>query len=254
MDKKEREARRHQEDHALNCGLCWAAGAVVLEFLLLTLKRHYINFAVDNTSINIALAMDKVLRVVRMAAPAALVAGLIWMVLNAKKQKKTAIPVVLSVVSAVLWTCAHSVLRFNASGLRMLLLLVPVLGGLALVYYIYQKEFFLAALVGVLGGVGLWFVRSAGGFCLESNLALAVICLVVLFTAMLKKGKGLCPLSKHPFLPEDTNYLPVGLTALVSVAVMVLALVIGSSAAYYLTYLMMAWLFALLVYYTVKLM
>ena len=35
MDKKQREARRHQEDMALNQGLLWVGAAIILEFLLL---------------------------------------------------------------------------------------------------------------------------------------------------------------------------------------------------------------------------
>ena len=43
MDKKQREARRHQEDIALQRGLLWVVGAVVLEALLVLVNRFYIN-------------------------------------------------------------------------------------------------------------------------------------------------------------------------------------------------------------------
>lgn len=43
-------------------------------------------------------------------------------------------------------------------------------------------------------------------------------------------------------------------TSVVNMVMLVLALALGGAVAYYLIYLMVAWLFALLVYYTVKMM
>ena len=46
----------------------------------------------------------------------------------------------------------------------------------------------------------------------------------------------------------------MGLSCVVSIIVMGLSVVVGATVAYYLIYAMIAWLFALLVYYTVKMM
>ena len=40
MDFNEKEERRRQEDMALNRGLLWVAGAIVLELLLMFVKRY----------------------------------------------------------------------------------------------------------------------------------------------------------------------------------------------------------------------
>ena len=53
-------------------------------------------------------------------------------------------------------------------------------------------------------------------------------------------------------MPEEASYSLVFLSALVSLVVVALATFVGGSLAYYLLYAMVAWLFALLVYYTVK--
>ncbi len=255
MDKKEREARRHQEDQALNRGLCWVGGAVVLEFLLMLLKKYYINVFMDEPSVSIFLALDKMLRVLAVAGPVVLVVSLVWMFFNAKKNKSAAVPGVIAVLAVVLSLCAHVARVFKVSGIQMLFLLVPVLAGLALAYFIYQREFFLTALVSVLGVLGLWFFRYRGSYSMESNLVLVAIALVVLFSAWVKKNGGLLPMGKKSrFISENGNYMPIFASALISVLALVVALFMGTTAAYYLAYAMVVWLFAMLVYYTVKLM
>ena len=67
MDKKQREERRRQEDIALQRGLLWVVGAVALEALLVFVNRFYINFYVSE--IDITIALDNVLRFLRLAMP-----------------------------------------------------------------------------------------------------------------------------------------------------------------------------------------
>ena len=76
MDKKQREARRHQEDIALQRGLLWVVGAIVLEVLLVLVNRFYINYYLNEAEI--FLALHKVLSAVRMAAPVATLLALVW--------------------------------------------------------------------------------------------------------------------------------------------------------------------------------
>ena len=255
MDKKEREARRRQEDQAMNRGLCWVGGALVLEFLLMLLKKYYINVFMDEASVNIFLALDKVLRVVAMASPVVLVVGLVWMYFNMKNSKSVTLPGVIAVAAVVLGLCAHVVRVFKAPGVQMLFLLVPVLAGLALSYFIYQRELFLTALVSVLSILGLWLFRYRGSYTMETNLVLLGIALTVLFTVWVKKDGGLLPLGKKSrFIAEDGNYLPIFASALIGVIALVVSLFAGTTVAYYLTYAMVIWLFAMLVYHTVKLM
>jgi putative Ca2+/H+ antiporter (TMEM165/GDT1 family) len=68
----------------------------------------------------------------------------------------------------------------------------------------------------------------------------------------LKKGDG-C-LKGVRLLHEKTNYTMILGSCVAAIAVQLLAVVAGSAVAYYLLYAMAAWLFALLVYYTVKML
>ena len=63
-----------------------------------------------------------------------------------------------------------------------------------------------------------------------------------------KDGKSVRVLSKK------TSYPVILASCCAGVATMILSLVLGGVVAYYLIYVMIAWLFALLVYYTVKMM
>ena len=147
--------------------------------------------------------------------------------------------------------CAHVALKYQSTGMRMLYLLVPVLGGLALSYYIYHREFFVAAVACVLAVLGLWFVR-VGGMGAEV-IATILFCVAVLVAVLkLKQSQG-C-LKGVRLLHEKTNYTVVLASCAAAIAMQVLAIVAGSAVAYYLIFAMGAWLFALLVYYTVKLL
>ena len=61
MDRNEREARRRQEDRALNKALIWVGVSIILEFLLVLVNRYYINFNSSVESINRAVAIQAAL-------------------------------------------------------------------------------------------------------------------------------------------------------------------------------------------------
>ena len=83
----------------------------------------------------------------------------------------------------------------------------------------------------------------------------AAIILVGAVSLWMKKSDGVLP-GKEPiqFLPKKTNYAVLLVTCLASLAAVVVAMLAGDTVAYYLVFVMIAWLFALFVYYTVKLM
>ena len=139
--------------------------------------------------------------------------------------------------------------------MQMLLLLVPALAGLALVFYLYQREFFLAATASGMAALALWFVRYANGASYEVALILVAIVLVLAVALFLKKHDGALPLKTPvPFLTPGCSYSVILASCLASIVVVVAALVAGAAAAYYLIFVMLAWIFALFVYYTVKMM
>ena len=159
MDRNEREARRRQEDRALNKALIWVGVSIILEFLLVLVNRYYINFNSSVESINRAVAIQAALIGLRWVSLAAVVICVVWMLFQLSKNGKAVLPGVLSIAAAALLLCSHVILQFKDSGLRMLFWLVPAWAALALVYYLYQREFFFSALLSGLGLLGLWFVR-----------------------------------------------------------------------------------------------
>ena len=252
MNKKDKAALRHQEDVALNKGLCWAGAAIVLELLLLLVKRYYLNFTTSSAEIKLANTLNGLFNGLHRILPILVVVFAVWAVFAAVKKRPAALPAVLAVVSLVLTVCIHVILMFHLNGVQMLFLLVPVLAGLALVYYIYQKEFFFTALSGCLSVLGLWFVRYRGGFSLESVLAVAAIAAVLVLIFLLKKNNGV--MGKTEVLSKDAPYTLVLAAVAVALAALLIGMIMGETAAYYLIFAMIAWLFVQLVYFTVKLM
>lgn len=255
MNKRQQEEQRRQEDLALKQGMLWAAGAVVLEVLLFFINRYAFDFDATAQGVALAESLRGVLKAMRWVGLAGFVGGGVLMGAQVKKGGKLLWAAVACIAGAAVMLCAHVAVKYQATGLRMLYLLVPVLGGLALSYFIYQKEFFLAALPVVMAVLGLWFVR-VGGICPEMLATILICAAVVIAVLKLKKGNGALKLGEktQQVLPEKTNYTVALATAAIAVAVQALAAVAGGVVAYYLIFVMGAWLFALLVYYTVKML
>lgn len=252
MDKKQREARREQEDIALQRGLLWVAGAVVLEVLLVLLNRFYINFYIAS-EFQIFETLDQVLRVVRMAAPVAAVLALLWTAWQLKQKKPYVLQLIVAIALAAVSVCVHVAIKYRGVGMSMLYWLVIAWAVLAMVFYIYQREFFLAASACGMSVLALWFVRNGGQP--EAILLTAAILVVGLAALWLKKNDGaLDGKDELRFLPKGSSYGVLLATCAASLAAVAAAMLAGSTAAYYLVYVMIAWLFALFVYYTVKLM
>ena len=254
MDRNEREARRHQEDRALNKALIWVGVAIVLEFLLVLVNRYYINYNTSTESINRVLAIQAALVGLRWVSLVALAVCVVWMLVQLSKNGNAVLPGVLAIAAGGLLLCSHVILNFRDTGLRMMFWMVPAWAALALVYYLYQREFFFSAVISGLGLLGLWFVRHASPLGLYTILVVVVLVLLTLGLFLLKKKDGLFQLGKGKarLLPAEANYSLIFLSFVVSLVVIALAAFVGGSMAYYLLYAMVAWLFALLVYYTVK--
>ena len=251
MDKKQREARRHQEDIALQRGLLWVVGAIVLEVLLVLVNRFYINYYLNEAEI--FLALHKVLSAVRMAAPVATLLALVWTGWQVKQKQKFMLPFILTTAFGALSVCSHVAIKFRGPGVSMLIWLVIGWAVLAMVFYIYQHEFFLGAAACGMSILALWFVRYGLSGRPESFLVLAAIAVVTAAAFWLKKTDGALP-NKEQFLPQETNYAVLLVTCVASLLAVVAAMLAGGTVAYYLIFVMIALLFALFVYYTVKLM
>lgn len=255
MNKRQQEDQRRQEDRALQHGLLWAAGAAVLEVLLFLLNRYALEFDANLAGVTLAEKLLNLLPILGILGAAACVVGGVLWVLQVKKGGKSLWSGVACAAGLAVAICAHTVDVYGSGGMRMLYLLVPVMGGMALCYHIYPRDFFFSALPVVSAVLGLWFVR-AGGLGVELILAALVCVAALLAVSALKKGAGAVKLgdTELRLLPEKTVYTVPMISAAAALAVLAVGAVAGGMAAYYLIFAMGAWLFALLVYFTVKML
>ena len=244
MNKKEQQAQRaKQEDVVLNKVLWWIVGAVVLEVLLLLLNKVYANYTVEQ--IELAKSLRDVFSVLMIALPICFVVLLIWAVVARKSGKFTRLS---SVVIRV----------FDESGIRLLYVAVPAVAVLALIYYLYQREFFFAAVLSALGLLGVKVVPYHFGFPAIAYgyavvLGVALVGAVVVFRVM-QAAEGKLRLKGNwvEVLPKSANYALLYVTCGVVAAVVIAALLLGGLAVLY--GVLVAWLLILAVYYTVRLM
>ena len=256
MNKKEQQAQRaKQEDVVLNKVLWWIVGAVVLEALLL-LNKVYANYTVEQ--IELAKSLRDVFSVLMIALPICFVVLLIWAVAARKSGKFTRLSSVLAGVMLALAVCAVVIRVFDESGIRLLYVAVPAVAVLALIYYLYQREFFFAAVLSALGLLGVKVVPYHFGFPAIAYgyavvLGVALVGAVVVFRVMQAAG-GKLRLKGNwvEVLPKSANYALLDVTCGVVAAVVIAALLLGGLAVLY--GVLVAWLLILAVYYTVRLM
>lgn len=262
MENKKKADRSKQEDIALTRALIWFGAAMALEFLLLLVNKYYVNFTADSTSINLALALGTVVKVTTvLGLLGAAVCGFFgWKRIKADGT----LPFLHLVLTATLLAVGVSsglIVLFYRAAVELLYILVPAAAVLALVYYLYQKEFFFSACGVGVGLLGLWLVRKNNGthdlLVALYAAAGAVILLAILLLALhLKKQQGVLTIRGKQFsvLPKQSSYLPVILSCIAGLAALAAGLLLGGTVAFYLLFVLLAWLFVLLVYYTVKMM
>ena len=160
MNKKEQQMQRErQEDVVLNKVLWWIVGAVVLEFLLLLLNRFYSYYTPDG--IALAQALRTVFTVLGIVLPLCFLALLAWYRSARRSGKGTRLSGALTLIALALAVCAVVIAVFRASGIQFLYIAVPAVAVLALIYYLYQHEFFLIAVLSALGILAVHLVPRA---------------------------------------------------------------------------------------------
>lgn len=255
VKKEERAEKKRREDQALNRVLWWFGGAVLLEFFLLLLNRFYINF--DASGAALAHILARMLRGVAWVSLAAAVGCGGWWWTRRKKGGKTFLPGALTMASAALFLCAAVSSLWRTVGVQFLYLSVPASAVLALIYYLYQRDFFLVSLQGVIALFAMWsyrkliFIHAQAAYVILALCAVGVVALGV-FTFVLQRGDG--KLGKRRILAKKANYAMLYAAGGVTACALLAALLLGAAAAYWALFLVVAWLFAAAVYYTVRLM
>ena len=255
MNKEDRLAKKQKEDQALNRVLLWFGGAVILEFFLLLLNRFAINF--DPQGIDLAAGIFRFLQVFAWVSLALAAAAVIWWAVCKKGKGKTFLPGLCALVFGSLFVCAFVAGMWQDLGVQFLYVSVPVVAVLALIYYLYQREFFLVALQGGLVLFAMWAYRKLfyinvwlvyGIFVAVAVLSVAAVVLAV----VLQRGRG--RLGKTRVLPKKANYLPFYVAGALALLSLVLTFCLGATAAYVCLIANVAGLFGVAVYYTVRLM
>ena len=258
MNKKEQQAQRaRQEDEILVKVLWWIVGAVVLEALLLLLNRYYVDYTVSQ--IDLALALhDHVIPALAVVFPICFVVMLVLWLAARKKGKLVRLTAGLTLAFLALAVSAVATYFFAAAGIRFLYMAVPAVAVLALIYYLYQREFFCAAVLSALGLLAVRLVpqqvsHPALAYGYAVVLAVVVVAALVLLVR-LRKSQGRLTMKGTPVqvLPKNANYALLFATCVVVAAVLAATLVLGSLALLY--GVLVAWLLILAVYYTVRLM
>ena len=258
MNKKEQQAQRaRQEDEILTKVLWWIVGSVVLEALLLLLNRYYVDYTMDQFDLAYALHMS-VIPVLAVVFPVCFAAMLVLWLVARKKGKLVRLTAGLTLAALALAVSALVTNFFGATGIRFLYMAVPAVAVLALIYYLYQREFFFAALLSALGLLAVRVVPQHAGHPALSYgyaivLAVALVGTAVVFTVMRASG-GKLKLKGDwvQVLPKNANYALLYATCAVAAAVLAASLFLGALTLLY--GVLVAWLLILAVYYTVRLM
>lgn len=254
MAEKGKNQRRKEEDAAFNRMLLWLAGAVAVELIILLIKRIYVDFWLD---IDAVLALQSFFRVFQFAGAALTAAAVVWLAVRVRANQGWRLPAALAGAAAVLWIISLLSYQLYDLGLTILTILPGAAAVLILVFFLYQRVFFVnAALTG--GGIAaLWLFRTY----YFSHPTLLTACFIagwvvlaaaaVLAWKLQKTGGKAGPLQ---IMPDGTMYNAIYLTCALTAAAMVLAFLLGGTAAFYLLFVLVAWLFGQAVYFTVKLM
>lgn len=261
MNKNTRQvkaAKARAEEEALNRILYWVAGGSVLEFLLLLLNKYWSHYGPK--TIQLRQVLQKVIPVVGVVALAAAVFGAYLWVKAVREKKSPTLPMLLCLMTLGIGGGCMGAFLFAEVGILLVCFLVLAVVVLAVLYYLYQREFFLLCCQGALVLIGLWICnRGLGGvrsvFCVLYVVgAVVILAAMALLLRKLQTGKGTLEWGEEKFklLSKETNYPFLYGGAGVSAAVLICA--VCGLPIMALCAVEVAWLFVMAVYFTVKLM
>jgi len=259
-EKELHMVREQQELEILRRVLFWLGAAVLLETLVLLGNRFYFHYL--TTEIYLAEKLMHVLEVLQYVGLVVALAFLVWAFLGRKKDERAGICRIISAACfAAVSVCAFLFLQVGSSCVSVLLVGIPAMACLIMIYYLYQREFFVSATLSGLAILGLWIFRSASVryTTFYYIYMVVVICLAALVLALslrLKKEEGVFQWGEHKIalLKPNTSYKPVWATCALVVAVLALTPLLGAAFAYYAFLALIVWIFVMAVFFTSRLM
>lgn len=254
--KKDLTAQSRREDEVLNRTLLWIGGAAILILFLLFVNRYFIHYRVSEISLAAALN-NYILPAVAVIALVGCIAGILLAKKAAQANKGMKWFVALALLCGGLVLCAFAAWKLHEAGVQFMCAAIPAVAVLALVYYLFQREFFLIAVAGGISIAALWTIRRAGtGHAAVMYgalvVALALLIALALISRKLQAAGGLW--NEKRILSKNAAYLMIYATCAVMAVLLLAAAVAGSSVAYYLMFPAVGWLIVMAVYFTVKLM
>lgn len=254
LEKGKHEQRHEQEDATFNRMLLWLLGAVVVELFILLVKQVYVNFIVGVTVVNV---LWNFFHIFTFLGAVLTVAGIVWTVLSYRKGTSAVVPCICTAAVAGLWVLSGLGYFLYETGMNIMMILPAMAAVLIVVYFLYQRVFFLNTLITAGGLLVLWLHRQ---YYMEHPTMLRVFFAVgfVLLAAglvlsfLLYRGGG--KLGGLRVMPADTSYLMTWITCGVTALALVLALALGTAVGFYLLFVLVAWEFVQAVFYTVRLM
>ena len=216
----------------------------VAELYLLIIRRFY----VKSPDIVKILWYDRYLWVLLGVGAAILVAGVVGGLLLRGDKKKRTIAWCVAAAGAFLGGAA-GLIRWNASTLTLLTVVVPVVMVLGVLWNLYDRECALSLTILGASLIALWICRKQmySMFLGTYVKIFAVVYILVLIAVALLTKQG----KLKKLLPASADPLPVYVACGLS-AVAMLGALFSSIVAYYAMWALAIVVFGLAVYYTVK--
>jgi len=225
---------------------------------LLSLGGLYAAYSYSNRVATILTVRTVMWVLGAVAAAGAVTAASVGLYLR-KSGKSTGLSGYFTGVFLLLAVSCVLIAAFHNTAFSFLYVLIPGVSILYLIYFAYQREFFVNALVSGVGGLGLWvlskfYAESYGLWLLLAGAVLVVLAAVAAVVLRHNGGRFRFGRLYWHVLPRNAGYsllfIMLGLIALA----LLLTLIFGIMAAYYSVFGIFAALFVIAVYYTVKLM
>ena len=238
------KSKQVKRDEPMNGAMKLFLAGCVAELYLLIIRRYY----VQGPDVVKILWYDRYLWVLLGVGAAILAAGAVGGLLLRGDKKKRTIAWCVAAAGAFLGGAA-GLIRWNASTLTLLTVVVPVVMALGVLWNLYDRECALSLTILGASLIALWICRKQmysvylGTYV---KIFAVVYILVLLAVALLTKQGKLKKL-----LPAKADPLPVYVACGLS-AVAMLGALFNATVAYYAMWALAIVVFGLAVYYTVK--
>ena len=245
-----REERIAKNNRNLNRALGLFTAGFIAEFYLLLVNQYFVKGTVDQL-----VAASYFLEVMLWVGLALVAAGVVLTVMRERWTRFVRLGGWLLGIGVFLTLSSELMLKIYPAGTTAMCILVPVLMLLCVVFLLYEREFAVqaAALALTIAAAVLLNHGSASmaGMLRAAALAALVLTAALLALVLLLKKRG-GTLGKAVVFPAKTNYTLMG--AVLALCAAALALALFAGMAYYVIWGAAAALFALAVYYTVKML